>query len=204
MITAPAPWIGSPMKAATLSGPSSRILSSRAWAACRPKGQGAAVVGLVAANKGLLVRLARQVPVVAHQAHDGVVGVGAGAAEEHVIEPLGGQLHQLVGQLDGRRRGGVEEGVVVGQFQHLPVGRIGQLPAPVAHVDAPQAGHGVEDLVALGILEPDAVGLGDDPAAAFLAQALGVGEGVQVVAEVAGPPLGRGIVESLDGHDGDP
>jgi hypothetical protein len=175
-----------------------------AHAAQAGRGHGAAVVGLVPADEGLLVRLARQVPVVTHQAHDGVVGVRAGTAEEHVVQPLGGQLHQLVGQLDGRRRGGVEEGVVVRQLQHLPLGRVGQFPAPVAHIDAPQAGHGIEDLVALGILEPDAVRLGDDAAAALFGQALGVGEGVQVVAEVAGPPLGGGIVESLNGHDGDP
>ncbi len=37
MITPPAPWIGSPMKAATLSAPSSVILASSWRAQARPK-----------------------------------------------------------------------------------------------------------------------------------------------------------------------
>ena len=36
----PAPWIGSPMNAATLSGPTCRIFSSIACAACRPNSSG--------------------------------------------------------------------------------------------------------------------------------------------------------------------
>ena len=40
MMTPPAPWIGSPMKAATRSGPISRIFSSSARAATRPNSSG--------------------------------------------------------------------------------------------------------------------------------------------------------------------
>ena len=76
------------------------------------------------------------------------------------------QLGDLGRQGDGRRRGGLEEGVVVGQLQHLVVGGRGQLLAAVADLDAPQAGHGVQERVAIAVVDDAALGPGDDPAAA--------------------------------------
>jgi hypothetical protein len=60
---------------------------------------------------------------------------------------------------------------------------------PVADVDAPQAAHRVEDLVALAVPEVDVVGARDD-ARALGRQALEVGEGVQEVRRVGGLPFG--------------
>ena len=66
------------------------------------------------------------------------------------------------------------------------------LLAAVADVDAPQPGHAVEDLGALGIGQSDALGRGDDTGAALFGEAFVVGEGVHVVADVAlAPPGGR-------------
>src|SRR3546814_3946318 len=88
---------------------------------------------------------------------------------------------------------GLEEGVVVGQRQHLVVSRLRQALAPVADVHAPQPRHAVEDAVAFGVLEPDALGTGDDARAALGGQATEVGEGMQVVGRVAGAPPGVGV-----------
>jgi hypothetical protein len=41
------------------------------------------------ANEMLAVRLALQLPVMAHEAHDSVVGFRAGVGEENMLEALG-------------------------------------------------------------------------------------------------------------------
>ncbi|MNT88970.1 hypothetical protein D3C72_2296130 [compost metagenome] len=89
--------------------------------------------------------------------------------------------------------GGLEEQVVVGQLEHLPVGDIGQLAAAVADVDAPQAGHAVEDLVPLAVPQVHALGAGDD-ARTLGAELLVVGEGREQVLAAEGLPLGGGAV----------
>ncbi|MNN30625.1 hypothetical protein D3C81_1442790 [compost metagenome] len=137
---------------------------------------------------------------MAHQAQHGVVGLRAGAGEEHVVHALRRQLGDRRGQLDGRRVGGLEEQVVVGQFEHLPVRGIGQLAAAVADVDAPQAGHGVEDLLALAVPQVDAVGPGDD-ARALGAELLVVAERGEQVLAAEGLPFGGA---ALLGHCGSP
>ncbi|MNQ47493.1 hypothetical protein D3C85_613380 [compost metagenome] len=156
-------------------------------------GHGGAVVAVDAADDHLLLWLALDRPVVAHQAQHGVVGLRAGAGEEHVLHARRGQLGDRRGQLDGRRVGGLEEQVVEGQLEHLPVGDVGQLAAAVADVDAPQAGHAVEDLVPLAVPQVDAVGAGDD-ACALGAELLVVGEGREQVLAAEGLPLGGGAV----------
>ena len=172
----------------------------RGHAAQAGRRHGAAVVAEGPRDEGLLLGLALQVPEVPDHAHDGVVGLGAGGGEEDPVEPRRGDLGELLGQLDRGRRRRLEEGVVVGQLEHLLVGDLGQLLAAVADVDAPQPGHGVQDAVALGIGEVDAFGRGDDPAAALLGQGLGVGEGVQVVAAVGFAPPGCGVACGLGCH----
>src|SRR3546814_2965233 len=91
-------------------------------------------------------------------------------------------------------------GVVVGQRQHLVVSRLRQALAPVADVHAPQPRHAVEDAVAFGVLEPDALGTGDDARAALGGQATEVGEGMQVVGRVGGAPHGGGVAGPRGGR----
>ena len=135
MITPPAPWTGSPMKAATFSGPSSRIfvlerggglqaeLLRRQIAAeivpigllhmmeagkrqaalavhapsCRrgERRHGRAVIAALAADEVGALGLALELPVVAHEAHDRVVGFGARIDEEDMLEALRHQLGDL-------------------------------------------------------------------------------------------------------------
>ena len=61
-----------------------------------------------------------------------------------------------LGQRHGRRVGGLEEQVVVRQLAHLPGRGLDQLLAAIAQVDAPEPGHGVEDLVAFAVPQIDA------------------------------------------------
>ena len=90
-----------------------------------------------------------------------------------------------------RHRRGLEEGVVVGQVEHLSVGGFGQLLAAVADIDAPQAGHRIEIFLAVGVPDPHALGVGDDPRAAFAVEGLVVGEGMKMMADVGGDDLGQ-------------
>ena len=132
---------------------------------------GRAVIGHLARDDAVLLRLALERPVVAHQPERRVVGLRSGRAVEHLVDVLWRDLGQLLGQQHRRRRRAFEEGVVVGQLLHLGIGRLSQFIAAIADVDAPQPGHAVEDLVALGIVDVRSVGMGDD-ARASLAQFL--------------------------------
>ena len=122
----------------------------------------------------------------------GVDGLGAAVDEHGLAQPGRGQLSQLGGQLDGRLIG-VGEGVLVGQLGHLPMRDVGQLLAPVADRDQPEAGHGVDVLAALIVLEEDAVALADHQQAVVRGQ-VGVGLGGNPeVFEAALVQLGLGI-----------
>ena len=131
---------------------------------------GGAVIGIVAADDHPFVRLSLAGPVVAHHAQHGVVALGTRAGEEDVVE---------VGRRDPASRaassaaGGVAglEEEVVGQLLHLASGGIHQLLTAVAHVDAPQTRHPVQNALAFGVFQIDAFGLGDD-ATALLVQGL--------------------------------
>ena len=107
-------------------------------------------------------------------------------------------LGQQFGQFNGRDDGCIEEAVVERQLRHLPGGRIDQFVATITNIHAPQAGHAVEDLVALRIPDIDAVAARDD-ARATAGQSLGIGKGMHVMGAVA--LLQRARVELL-GFDG--
>ncbi len=98
------------------------------------------------------------------------------------------QRGDFLGELQGRRVRGLEEQVVVGQFAHLPGGRLDQLLAAVADVDAPEPGHAIEDLVALAVPQVHALGAGHD-ARALAVERLEVGKGRQVVVAAQGLPV---------------
>ena len=102
------------------------------------------------------------------------------------------------GQQHGGRGRGLEEGVVVGKLEHLVVGGAGQFLAAIAHLDAPQAGHGVEQPVPLAIEDPAAVGAGDDAAAAGRAHLAVVLLGRQVMGDVQSAKFGDVVV--FQGH----
>ena len=57
----------------------------------------------------------------------------------------------MLDKFDRRRMRALEEAVVVRQFAHLLRRRIDEFVATVARVDAPEPGHAVQDLVAVGV-----------------------------------------------------
>ena len=170
-------------------------------AAQRGAGHRGAVVRVVAADDDLALGLAQHVPVAAHHAHDGVVALGARAAEKHMLEARRRHLGQQLGQFDGRHGGRLEEGVVEGQLLHLPRGGLYQRLLAVAHVHAPQAAHRVQDALALAVPQIDVVGAGDD-ARALAGQTLEIGEGVQEMRRVGLLPLRGGAAGGAARGDG--
>ena len=113
--------------------------------------EGAAVVGVVAGDDDGALRLAEELPVAADHADDGVVGFGAGAGEEDIVEAVRGEVGEGLGEFYGAGGGALEEAVVVGEFGELAVDGVADVAAAVADVDAPEAGHAVEDLVAFAV-----------------------------------------------------
>ncbi len=172
-----------------------------AHAAQRGAAQRAAVIGVVAADDRLALRLAHQIPITAHQADDGVVAFGAGVGEEHMVETGRRHLRQQRRKLGCRGRGGLEKGVVERQGLHLVGGGVHQILPPVAEVDAPQAGHTVDDFVALRVPDAHALAAHDDAAARGV-QALGVGEGMQVMRGVLGAQRGGVELGQIIGFHG--
>ena len=162
----------------------------RLHAAERGTGYGAAVVAVPTADDHLTLRLTAQRPVTPHHAHQGVVGLAAGAREERMVELRRRQTGEPRRQLDRRRIGALEEAVVVRQFEHLSMGRLGEFAAPVAEGDAPQTGHPIEDAMAFGVMQPYPLGAGDHARTARGKRPM-VGERMQVVRRVERLPCDR-------------
>ena len=110
-----------------------------------------AVIGVAPRDDHLAVRLPHQVPVTTHHPDDGVIGFRARAAEEDVPELRRRHRGQPLGESSGRRRRGLEEGVVVGQGPHLLRGGLDESLLAIADVHAPQPRHGVEDPPAIAV-----------------------------------------------------
>ena len=144
---------------------------------------GRAVIAILARDDPLLFRLALERPEPPYHAQHAVIGFRTGTGEEDMIDMLRRETTQLGRQLDRRRVGGLEEGVVVRQLRHLLAGRRDQFRLVIAEVHAPQPRHAIENPLAIGVMDIDAAGTGDDTTA-LLAQLLEVGEGVQVVARI--------------------
>jgi hypothetical protein len=117
-----------------------------------------------------------------------------------VVEAFGRQLDQELRQFDRGRRGRLEEGVVIGQLQHLPIGGLGQLLAAIADIHAPEPGHAVDEAPALGIPKMDAIGPGDDPHALAIEERA-VGEGVEVVGAIERLPFGGAVPDRCREHE---
>ena len=78
----------------------------------------------------------------------GVDGFGTGVREEDVIEPLREPAGHCVRELEAGLVSHLERRRVLHR-RDLPTHRLGDFPAAVARIDAPQAGHRIEDLPAL-------------------------------------------------------
>ncbi|CAB5338592.1 hypothetical protein IST4119_00347 [Burkholderia multivorans] len=156
------------------------LLVHVAHAAERAARDRGAVIAVLARNHVLLLRLALHAPVLMHDAQHGVVAFGAAVAIEEVVEAGRRDFGQHRREFDHRRMRSLEERVVERQLLQLPISGVGQLLAAVADVHAPEPGHAVDDLVAVGVPQIDAVGL-HDHAAAGAVQRAHVGERMDVV-----------------------
>src|SRR6188472_1067328 len=79
--------------------------------------------------------------------------------------------------------GRAEEGVGERQLEHLPVAGLGELFAAVAKIRRPQAGHAVENALALAVPEIRSVAADDDAHSAG-AERLVIAERVKMVKSV--------------------
>ncbi len=87
-----------------------------------------------------------------------------------------------------------EKGVVEGQLLHLARRDLGQFVAAIADVDAPQARHAVNDLMAVAVFQPDTFGRRNHARFA-LGKRVGMTKRVQVVRGIERLKFsGRGVV----------
>ncbi|MDR8851298.1 hypothetical protein FEP99_04325 [Burkholderia pseudomultivorans] len=170
----------------------------------RAAGDRRAVIAVLARDHVFLLRLALHAPVLVHDAQHGVVAFRAAVAVEEVVEAGRRDFREHRGQFDHRRVRGLEERVVERQLLQLAVRGVGELLAAVADVHAPEAGHPVDDLVAVRVPQVDAVGL-HDHAAARAVQRAHVRERVDVVRGVERAVFGgraRGLRRAGCGRGG--
>ena len=75
------------------------------------------------------------------------------------------EFGKFAGQGNRGHMRGLEEGVVVGQLVHLARGNLAHFRPAIAEVHTPQAGHGIQDLIAVAVRQIDAAGPRNDPRA---------------------------------------
>ena len=123
----------------------------------RARHQARAVIAAPARDDLLLLGPAEDVVVVPDQLDVGLVRVRAREAEIDLGHVLGRAVEDHLGQRD-RRLGAVADiGVVIGQLVRLLGDRLGDLLTAVADIHAVEAGEGVEQPVAVAVLDMAAV-----------------------------------------------
>ena len=132
---------------------------------------GAAVIGIFPGDDVLLLRLAGEVEEVLNEAQGGIDGGGPAGGEEHMLQIAGRVFRQLGAELDGRRRRDQAEGRIVAEAPRLIGDGLHHLLAGVADIHAPHPAHAVDHLLAVGVVDIDALGLGDDQRPAGLRRA---------------------------------
>ena len=125
-------------------------------------GEGDAVIGLAAGDDLDLVGLPLAFPEIAGGLEGGVIGFGAAGGEKCRFEAGVSVAGEFVGQFAGGQVGHAGEVGGIGQLFHLGVGGLRQLGAAIADIHIPETGHGIEDLAAVGGVEPDAFGMLDN------------------------------------------
>eukprot|EP01022_Parablepharisma_sp_SALTPOND_P028594 TRINITY_DN71212_c0_g1_i1.p1 TRINITY_DN71212_c0_g1~~TRINITY_DN71212_c0_g1_i1.p1 ORF type:complete len:811 (-),score=318.58 TRINITY_DN71212_c0_g1_i1:764-3196(-) len=150
-----------------------------------------AVVAALQGDEMLLLRLADGVVIVRDVADGGIDRIRATQREIDMPQRGRADVHQLLGQQDGRFAGEMEVAGGIGQALHLLGGGADDALLAVAGVDAPQAGEGIQQFLVLVVGQVGTTaGLEDDgPQFFMLAEA---GDGVDQVAAVEGSQ-GRGL-----------
>ena len=98
---------------------------------------------------------------------------------------------QQARQFDRWRMGGLKKTVVVRQLEHLAIRHVGQVAAPVAQIDAPQARHAIENLIAVGIVQIHAFRPGNDPGSLAAERGM-IRERMNVMCSIQRLPFGSG------------
>ena len=155
------------------------------------RGQRDTVIGLVAPDDLLLFGSAQRIVVVPDDLDLGVIGFRAGIGEEHLAHIARRNGDQLFSQIDGHFVGAMGEALNIGELEHLVVGDLGEAFLAESQRGAPQPGHALDDLIALIIIDINALALIDDERAVLLMR-LQIGEGVEVVLDIPGCGRVRG------------
>ncbi len=134
-------------------------------------GGGRAVVAALQRDEVLLGGPPRVVVVLHDEAHRGVHRVRAPQRQVHVVERSRRDLHQLLGEADGRLAAEVEVARGVRQAPHLFGRRLHHAFLPVADVHAPQPGEGVQQFMPPCIRQPGAAAGRQHGRTAFLVRA---------------------------------
>jgi len=127
------------------------------------------VIGVFTRDDDVASGLALHFPVMAHEPDDGVVRFRSGIVEEDVLEIAAEKLRDLRRQHDGRRHRRLEEGVVVGKLDHLPMRGVREFLAPISDLHAPEARHAVEYGLPFRVPNVASLPARDDPASAYVA-----------------------------------
>ena len=152
------------------------------------------MIGIVTTDEDGAIGFALGLPIMADHAENGVVGFGPRIVEEDIRQAAVGQAGNLRREHHRRRRHGLEESIVERQFPHLLGRNVGKFVAAVTDVDAPQAGHAVENALTVAIDDVTAIGVRDDPASAQVFDQLIVLLGRQMVGHVKAAKLGDIVV----------
>ena len=128
----------------------------------RQAGQAAArdgdpVISARAGDELFLLRPPDRVVVEPHELDDAVVGLGPRIGEEDAVEPLWRHLHKPLGQFDRRLGGFAREGMIVGQLGQLSSCRVDQALLAEAYAHAPKAGHRLDVLLSLVVIDVNAL-----------------------------------------------
>jgi hypothetical protein len=107
------------------------------------------VIGALAADEACARRIAPHTVIGEGDLERGIDRFRPRVGEERVIEAARGNLHQLVGELEGTGVAHLERRRVVHALE-LRADRRGDLAPSVPGIHAPQARHGVEDLASVG------------------------------------------------------
>ena len=161
-------------------------------------GRRRAVVAALERDEVLLRGPAERVPVLHDEAHRGVHGFRAAEREVGTRERGRSDLRELGGKADRRLAGEAEVAGGVGQGAQLRGRGLHDAFLAVADVHAPQAGEGIEQLVAAHVGEPRAAGGREHQRAALFVLAPG-GDGVDKVRAVE---RGKGIRGEAGGAHG--
>src|SRR5881296_1305319 len=106
----------------------------------RERAHGRAVIAALQRDDLVLAGLAARDPVVPRDLHRPFVGLRAARGEQRVVEITRRQRRQLRGQLGGRSVGELARRGVIREAHRLLGDGLGDLAAPVAHVDHGEAG----------------------------------------------------------------